>query len=61
MVGFGLAAPLAGQLLAGAAQAQTRPAFTPTKRGGGGQLKVLSWDAPVLLNPQIAVGLKDWN
>ena len=63
MVAFGLTAPLAGQMLAGAgvAQAQTRPAFSPSKRGGGGHLQTLSWDAPVLLNPQIAVGLKDWN
>jgi peptide/nickel transport system substrate-binding protein len=63
MVGFGLTAPLAGQMLAaaGVAQAQTRPALSPSKRGGGGHLQTLSWDAPVLLNPQIAVGLKDWN
>ena len=63
MVGVGLTVPLAGQMLPGvtAARAQTRAPFTPAKRGGGGQLKVLSWDAPVLLNPQIAVGLKDWN
>ena len=63
MVAFGLTAPLAGQMLAstGVAQAQTRPAFSPSKRGGGGHLQTLSWDAPVLLNPQIAVGLKDWN
>jgi peptide/nickel transport system substrate-binding protein len=63
MVGLGLTAPLAAQLLthAGIAQAQTRPAatFTPTKRGGGGQLKVLWWQAPTLLNPHFAVGTKD--
>jgi peptide/nickel transport system substrate-binding protein len=63
MVACGLTAPLAGQMLAaaGVAQAQARPAFSPSKRGGGGHLQTLSWDAPVLLNPQIAVGLKDWN
>jgi len=64
MVGLGLTAPLAGQMLASAsvAQAQTSPTLAkPAKRGGGGQLKALAWDAPVLLNPQIAVGLKDWN
>jgi hypothetical protein len=27
---------------AGVAQAQTRPGFTPTKRGGGGHLKTLA-------------------
>src|SRR4051812_11244121 len=63
MVGLGLTAPLAAQLLrgAGVAHAQTRPAttFTPTRRGGGGQLKVLWWQAPTLLNPHFAVGTKD--
>src|SRR5262247_3270371 len=33
--------------------------FTPTRRGGGGQLKVLWWQAPTLLNPHFAVGTKD--
>jgi peptide/nickel transport system substrate-binding protein len=63
MMGLGVAAPLAGKMLAGAgpAAAQTTPSFASTKRGGGGTLKVLSWDAPVLLNPILAVGLKDWN
>ena len=62
MIGLGVSAPLAGELLAsaGVAQAQTSKA-TPTKRGGGGQLKALAWDAPVMLNPLLAVGLKDWN
>jgi peptide/nickel transport system substrate-binding protein len=62
MVGLGLTAPLAAQLLGtGAAHAQPRPAstFTPTRRGGGGQLKVLWWQAPTLLNPHFAVGTKD--
>ena len=63
MVALGLTAPLATQLLrgAGVAHAQTRPApaFTPTRRGGGGQLKVLWWQAPTLLNPHFAVGTKD--
>ena len=63
MVGLGLTAPFAGQLLtrAGIAHAQTRPAstFAPTRRGGGGQLKVLWWQAPTLLNPHFAVGTKD--
>jgi peptide/nickel transport system substrate-binding protein len=63
MVGLGLTAPFAAQLLrsAGVAHAQTRPAstFTPSRRGGGGQLKVLWWQAPTLLNPHFAVGTKD--
>jgi peptide/nickel transport system substrate-binding protein len=63
LLGLGIAAPLASQMLAaaGVAQAQTRPASMPTKRGGGGQLRALAWDAPNLLNPLLAVGLKDWN
>ncbi|HET7875593.1 MAG TPA: peptide ABC transporter substrate-binding protein [Methylomirabilota bacterium] len=63
MVALGLTAPLAGQMLAaaGVAQAQPKsaPAFTPTKRGGGGTLKVLWWQAPTLLNGHFATGTKD--
>ena len=61
MVGLGLTAPLAAQILtsAGVARAQTVPSFTPTKRGGGGPVKILLWQAPTLLNPHFAVGTKD--
>jgi peptide/nickel transport system substrate-binding protein len=61
MLGLGLTAPMVGQMLAheGVATAQTRPAFTPTRRGGGGQLRVLWWQAPTLLNPHFANGTKD--
>jgi peptide/nickel transport system substrate-binding protein len=61
MVGLGLTAPMAAQLLGGAgvARAQTRPAFTPTRRGGGGPLRLLWWQAPTLLNPHFANGTKD--
>jgi peptide/nickel transport system substrate-binding protein len=61
MAAVGLTAPLASQLLAysGVAMAQTRPVYKPTKRGGGGMLKVLWWQAPTLLNPHFAVGGKD--
>ena len=63
MVGLGLTAPLAAQMLASAGVAQAQPkagaVFTPTKRGGGGQLKVLWWQAPTLLNPHFATGTKD--
>ncbi|MBN9516742.1 MAG: peptide ABC transporter substrate-binding protein [Alphaproteobacteria bacterium] len=59
MVGF--TAPMATQLLAlsGVAMAETRPVYKPTKRGGGGLLKVLWWQGPTLLNPHFAVGTKD--
>ncbi len=61
MIGLGLTAPMAGQMLAsaGVAQAQTKSVFNPTKRGGGGALKVLWWQAATLLNPHFAVGTKD--
>jgi len=61
MVGLGLTAPMAAQMLAsaGVAHAQPKPAFTPTKRGGGGHLKLLWWQSPTLLNPHFAVGTKD--
>src|SRR6266403_1699214 len=61
MVGLGLTAPLAGQMLAsaGVAHAQGKSAYTPTKRGGGGPLKVLWWQSPTLLNPHFATGTKD--
>jgi peptide/nickel transport system substrate-binding protein len=61
MIGLGLTAPLAGQMLAsaGVAQAQPKFAYKPTKRGGGGPLKVLWWQGSTLLNPHFAVGTKD--
>jgi peptide/nickel transport system substrate-binding protein len=39
--------------------AQSRPPYKPTKRGGGGLLKVLWWQGATLLNPHFAVGTKD--
>jgi peptide/nickel transport system substrate-binding protein len=61
MVGLGLTAPLAAQMLAsaGVAHAQPKGTYAPTKRGGGGALKVLWWQSPTLLNPHFAVGTKD--
>jgi peptide/nickel transport system substrate-binding protein len=62
MVGLGLTAPMASMLLmhAGVAQAQTAmPPYKPTKRGGGGTLKLIYWQAAVHLNPHYAGGTKD--
>ncbi len=61
LLGLGIAAPIAGQLLlhAGIAQAQSGSSYKPTKRGGGGALKVLWWQGPTLLNPHFATGTKD--
>jgi peptide/nickel transport system substrate-binding protein len=59
MVALGLTAPMAAQMLASAGVAQPKPMASPTKRGGGGLLKVLWWQSPTLLNPHFAVGTKD--
>ena len=61
MVGLGLTAPFATQLLASAGLAQS-PApvdYRPTHAGGGGALRTLFWQAPTSLNPHFAVGAKD--
>jgi peptide/nickel transport system substrate-binding protein len=61
MVGFGLTAPMARQLLAhaGLAQAPVGAAYEPARAGGGGVLRVLFWQAATLLNPHFATGSKD--
>ena len=61
MVGLGLTAPMAAQMLSysGVALAQAKSAYKPTKRGGGGALKLLWWQGATLLNPHFAVGTKD--
>ena len=61
MVGLGLTAPMASMMLMHEGIAQTAPAipYTPTKRGGGGTLKILYWQAAVHLNPHYAGGTKD--
>jgi peptide/nickel transport system substrate-binding protein len=68
VVGMGLTAPMAVQLLAAAPAAAQRPAqaqpreggFVPTRRGGGGELRMLMWDAPTLLHPHFGRGLRDF-
>ena len=53
MIALGLTAPIAMQMLShsGAAVAVEKPVYKPTKRGGGGTLKLLWWQGPTLLNP----------
>lgn len=60
MLGLGLTAPMAGMMLmhAGVAQA-AMPMYKPTKRGGGGTLKLLWWQGPTHLNPHFAAGTKE--
>ncbi|HEX4233032.1 MAG TPA: peptide ABC transporter substrate-binding protein [Caldimonas sp.] len=61
LLALGIAAPLASSLLAaaGVAHAETASAYKPTRRGGGGALKLLFWQGPTLLNPHFATGAKD--
>lgn len=61
MIGLGLTAPIAAQMLlhSGVAMAATDTEYKPKKAGGGGMLKALWWEAPTLLNPHFAVGTKD--
>jgi peptide/nickel transport system substrate-binding protein len=61
MVAVGLSAPIASQMLVwnGVAMAQSKWDYKPTKRGGGGPLKLLWWQGPTLINPHFATGTKD--
>ncbi|MGL3105041.1 peptide ABC transporter substrate-binding protein [Bradyrhizobium sp. BR 1432] len=61
LAAVGLTAPLANQILAlgGVAMAEGASIYKPTKRGGGGALKLLWWQGPTLLNPHFATGTKD--
>ncbi len=61
MAAVGIAAPFANQILSigGVAMAATPFAYKPTKRGGGGTLRLLWWQGPTLLNPHFATGTKD--
>ncbi|MDP2004430.1 MAG: peptide ABC transporter substrate-binding protein [Rubrivivax sp.] len=63
LAALGVTAPMAGLMLmnAGVVSAQAPAAFTykPTRRGGGGALKLLLWQGPTLLNPHFATGTKD--
>src|SRR5262245_54210171 len=62
LLALGLTAPLAVQMLVTGgvpvARAQA-PTFTPTRRGGGGALRLLYWQAPTILNPHLNTGTKD--
>ncbi len=63
LAGLGLSAPMASLLLmhAGIAQTAALIPYKPTRRGGGGTLKLIWWQAPTHLNPHLGVGTKDWS
>ncbi|HTN48313.1 MAG TPA: peptide ABC transporter substrate-binding protein [Burkholderiaceae bacterium] len=59
LAALGVAAPFASLMLADAGIAQTAVAYKPTRRGGGGTLRLLFWQGPTLLNPHFANSIKD--
>ena len=61
MLQLGLSVPVASMLLMhrGIAQTAAPSAYAPRRRGGGGPLRLLWWQAPTLLNPHFASGSKD--
>ncbi len=65
MLGLGLSGPMIADLLATSTPAtaqgtrDAQQAFTPSKRGGVGKLRLLYWQAPTILNPHLADGTKD--
>jgi peptide/nickel transport system substrate-binding protein len=62
LLALGLTSPLIAGLLRSSGLAHAQPkrgTFTPTRRGGGGDLKMLWWQAPTILNPHLAIGVKD--
>lgn len=62
LLAAGVPLPLASALLAQGAPARAQPApfvYRPARRGGGGVLKMLMWQAPTHLNPHFANGTKD--
>ena len=61
---FILTAPMASMMLmnSGVANAQAPspwPEYKPTRRGGGGTLRLLWWQGPVHLQPHFATGVKE--
>ncbi|MCS6996780.1 MAG: peptide ABC transporter substrate-binding protein [Casimicrobiaceae bacterium] len=61
MLSVGLTAPMATMILMHyGVPVQAQPlAYKPTRRGGGGTLKLLWWQGPVHLNPHFASGTKE--
>jgi ABC-type transport system substrate-binding protein len=60
---MGLTLPMAHAVLAQSGMAPSAPsaapAYAPTRRGGGGALKLLFWQGPTQLNPHFSTGTKD--
>jgi peptide/nickel transport system substrate-binding protein len=67
MLGLGLSGPLIGDMVATYAPAAAQgtrvvqQTFTPTRRGGGGKLRLLYWRAPTVLNAHFSRSSADWD
>jgi peptide/nickel transport system substrate-binding protein len=66
LMALGLSGPFIGSLLTAATPAEAQrqaatPEFVPTRRGGGGKLNLLWWQAPTILNMHLASGTKDYD
>ena len=67
MLGLGLSGSLIAEMLAMHAFARAQGAgvaqqtFTPTRRGGGGKLRLLYWQAPTVLNAHFSRSAMDWD
>ena len=67
MLGLGLSGPLIAEVLATSASAAAQgtrvaqPTFIPTRRGGGGKLRLLYWQAPTVLNAHFSRSPSDWD
>jgi peptide/nickel transport system substrate-binding protein len=62
LVALGVGAPLAREVLKASGippAAAQEPAWSPVRRGGGGPLRALWWQAATILNPHLTSGLKD--
>jgi peptide/nickel transport system substrate-binding protein len=65
LLGLGLSGPLIAEMLATRTSALApepsvvHPPFTPSRRGGGGKLRLLYWNAPTILNAHFATGARD--
>lgn len=57
-----MASPAASPVAGGGSMVGTRPAagFEGVTRGQGGELKILLWQAPTVLNPHTSTGTKDY-
>src|SRR5712691_2184796 len=67
MLGLGLSGPLIAEMLATGTPAMAQgpgvaqQTFTPARRGGGGKLRLLYWQAPTVLNAHFSRSPSDWD